>query len=130
MTAEDTINSLSDSAAIYSSLNQADDQEILSEQRNPPVPVTLRKQAHADNDNERLKHYEQTTSQKSPAKAKPVVKALLKSQKAEKLDPLTASRKAWCDTYFSALTLSGGDNSHTDLVLGVDINDKYIVSCR
>ena len=130
MTTEDTINSLPDSAAIYSSLNQADDQGIPSGQRNPPVPVTLRKQAHADNDNERLKHYEQTTSQKSPAKAEPVVKAPLKSQKVERLDPLTASRKAWCDTYFSALTLSGGDNSHTDLVLEVDINNKYIVSCR
>ena len=130
MTAEDTINSLSDSAAIYSSLNQADDQEIPSEQQNPSVPLTQRKQTHADNDNERLKHYEQTTSQKSPAKAEPVVKAQPKSQKAAKLDPLTASRKAWCATYFSALTLSGGDNSHTDIVLGVDINDKYIVSCR
>ena len=130
MTNGDTLNSLSDSAAIYSSLNQADDQEILSEQQNPLVLVTQTKQTHADKGNEHLKHHEQTTRQKSPEKAKPVVKAPPKSQKAAKLDPLTASRKAWCDTYFSALTLSGGDNSHTDIVLGVDISDNYIISCR
>ena len=102
MTAEDTINSLSDSAGIYSSLNQADDQEIPFEQQNPPLPVTQTKQTHADNENEHLKHSEQTTSQKSPAKAKPVVKAQPKSEKAAKPETQTATRAASSDTNYSA----------------------------
>jgi len=62
----------------------------------------------------------------SPKKVPPTESKSKPAAPAKPVDPVTAARRQWSSKYYEMTELGG----HSDVILAVDSNEKYIVSAR